>query len=72
MEGRKEWVLFPCLHEALCSKCAKVFRLCDGEEELPFRACPVCRCALEAPYVLRGDLCGALKDTLNQRNVFRV
>ena len=72
MEGRKEWVLYPCLHQALCKQCAKAFRLCDDEEELPFKVCPVCRCALKAPYVLQGDLCGDLRDTLAQRNVFGV
>ena len=72
MEGRKEWVLFPCLHEVLCGECAKPFRLCDLEKDLPFKACPVCRCALMYPFVLKGGSCGDLKETLNQRNVFRV
>ena len=71
MEGRKEWVLFPCLHKALCGQCAKTLRLCElSGEELPFSACPVCRRALEEPYVLRASNCGKIQDTLTTNRIY--
>jgi hypothetical protein len=69
----KKWVMFPCLHEALCGGCARGLRVCDSNSDLPLylRECPVCRCALMAPYVLKSELCGEIHAVLSQRGVFK-